>query len=176
MKPAHEPLAKAAERLKRVMADADCGPLIAAVEVLHIVDGWAAYEVEADGKTAKEWVHGVFGTGRGIPYFRRRAAAVETMGEDIRRGWNHEAAVWVSGLRLDRRKLTLLKDAYHREFKRNAGNPLSLERVRLLAEQVGVYRSPERHGVECEGCRRMAAMLRELGVDPAGDVVGVAAE
>lgn len=167
--PVQETLARRSARIKAAMADADVGPLVAAAEVVEIVERWDDYRAEAGGVEAGAWLERTFGTGRTLAWWQRRHEAVQKLGEASRRTIHHDVAVWVTQSR-PQPQWERIKVALMRARKENGDNALSLGRARILVEkEFGSTARPRR----CGGCRakdeRIEALeraMREAGLTP----------
>jgi hypothetical protein len=130
-------LTEKAAQWRKVLSDADRGPLIVAADVVALADRWDDYESEAGGLSITGWLRKNLGAGRGLAWFERRAKAVRVLGEASRRNLNHGVAVWVSEnvppSQFDAAKRVL----YHGARAQN-GVPLTLGQARpLLIAELG---------------------------------------
>lgn len=167
--PTQQTLAQRASRIRTAMADADVGPLVAASEVMEIVDRWDDFRSEAGGIECGAWLERTFGTGRTLAWWQRRHEAVQHLGEASRRTIHHDVAVWITQSR-PRQQWDAIKVALMRARKDNGDNALSLGRARILVEkQFGSMARPRR----CGACRtkderiaRLEAAVRDAGLTP----------
>ena len=152
-------LRDAVKTAQRMLSDSSTGPLFAAVEIMRIVDDWPAWEAEAGGVSAKEWVFSTFA--RHVRWFAERRDAVLWLGRDVARNVDHVLAVWVAknmqptGKRKDR---TL---AYLVAKSRELGRPVDKTRVREseIYELAGKARRKSVH--TCAELEFVRSWLRE---------------
>jgi hypothetical protein len=164
---ARQSLAQRANKIKSAMSNADCGPLIAAAEVIDIVDHWDDFRAEAGGIDYAAWLERTFGTGRTLAFWQRRHEAVQHLGEASRRTIHHDVAIWVVQSRPPS-QWDAIKVALMLARKENGDNAISLGRARILvASQFGAMSRPR----GCNACRvrdeRIATLettLRDAGV------------
>jgi len=122
---------------RKVLSDADRGPLIVAADVVAMAGRWDAYESEAGGMSITGWLRKNLGAGRGLAWFERRAKAVRVLGEASRRNLNHHVAVWVSENVPPTHFDTAKRILYHGARAQN-GVPLTLVQARsLLVAELG---------------------------------------
>jgi hypothetical protein len=146
---------------RAALTDAATGPLVVAAEVVKLAEDWPAYQEEAGGATATQWLRSTLGKGQGLPWFARRHEAVKKLGEACRRTWHHEAAVWAAENVGDDVSLRRLKDAVHDAYVANGRNPLTEPQVRGVAAKV---LGRAKRGRVCKGCaeaRARVALLEE---------------
>lgn len=170
--PRRESLADRANRLRKPLQDAASGPLVIAGEVMAIIENWADYKDEAGGIEASAWVRQTFGRHVNVPWFARRRAAVQAIGEHARRVWHHEAAVWASE-HLSAEELRAVDAAVLRSTKSNGGVPLVRSTVQRLASKqakVDRIRKAPRTCASCAAlkarCLLLEEALRASGIAP----------
>lgn len=88
-------LRERAKHFRKALAQVDTGPLVLAPEVVELAERWGEFEAEADGLSVNGWLRRELGNGKTLAWFKRRAEAVEKLGEASRRVLHHEVAVYV---------------------------------------------------------------------------------
>lgn len=156
-----ENLGEKARRLRAVLGDAACGPLVAATEIRKLHEAWDEYRPEAGGDDCAAWLRKE-GLGNGYDYWRKRAEAVDKIGESCRRTLHHDTAVWLAG-KLDgellkRAHLVLMRAG--RAAKRPLTRAMAVRALRA-AELVAPATC-----ATCARCAELEKQLREAGIEP----------
>lgn len=160
------------QRIKRWRSIAKTGPcwaLVLAKEVCEVADGWERFQAQTvdddhpNGQSPTGFLRDVFGDGRGLAWWRRRALAVEVMGEWVRRSVDHEVAVWfVQSVPEDKRGEAAR--ALMKGCRENGDNPLTIAQAKpLLRKIIGKNHASRR---VCVRCARLEELLRLHGIDP----------
>lgn len=147
------------------MRNAETGALRIAASVVEVIDTWSEYQGHVGDVTADAWLSSseVFGPGRGVGFWRRRADAVRTLDPTnsgaVARTLSHEAAVWLAtSVPEAHRAATLF--ACHR-YAREHGRALS----KSIARRVYLDTSKTKPAAKvCGECERLRALLAEHGI------------
>jgi hypothetical protein len=160
------------QRIKRWKAVAKTGPcwaLVLAKEVCDLADKWERFKPDTvdkdhpNGQSPTSFLRDVFGDGKGLAWWRRRALAVEIMGEWVRRSVDHDVAVWfVHAVPEDKRREAAA--ALMKGCRDNGDNPLTGAQARLVLKKIiGKNHSSPR---QCMRCAKLEELLRVHGIDP----------
>lgn len=167
-------LARVAAACKKHLSDSAVGPLLAAVELQPIIEGWDSYKLAAGDVTPNQWLskaictNGSGGTkGSWVRFFAERYEAVTLLGRDSMRNIHHELAVWLVG-QLGHGRMTDLEWAkVKRELfsaTKRRGVPLTpAEGKRLVTATLG--RKMKLRQYTCRRCQELEAKLREAGIE-----------
>lgn len=151
-------LAAKAREFREALKHGDIGPLLLAPKVIDLTTRWSEYEEEADGLSAHAWLRRELGKGKTLAWFKRRAEAVEKLGEAIRRTVHHEVAVRVAN-KVPADKQELVIQALMRARLKNGHCALSPKQADLvIAEIVGKSPNPK----VCRRCIVLEARIAEL--------------
>lgn len=161
--PKPERLADISSRLRSALAASDTGPLVVAADVMRLANEWDSYKAEAGGASCTAWLRKNVSKGRGLPFFAARDAAVQKLGESVRRQLHHEVAVWVVGSTPEAKWKDIVT-ALTFARKRNAGSALTKPMaVRVVRGIIGGQAKPRK--VACDRCAKLADVLRANGID-----------
>jgi hypothetical protein len=165
-----KPLDKYLSSWRRALTEGATGPLVIAREVVEISERWDDYREEVGGLTVSAFLRRELGRGRDLAFFRRRARAVERLGEDVRRVLHHEVAVWIDqnfegeesaraawGLRMATKK-----DHHGVPFSLAQAKPIVLKLLGRKTEKVP--RTCERCALLEEENRILREKLEERGI------------
>jgi len=166
-----DPFAERFTKWRHAMKDQATGPLTIALEVL---DGEPQWDEKASGglSYAGALVR-CLGKGKGVDWFRRRAAAVTQLGGmRVARMFDHHAAVWVTSQAHDA-KLAECVTTCARAYNANRKVPLTVMQVsRAVVDVLGRRRTRVHVGcVECAAKDAEIERLREMvGEDERSEV------
>lgn len=150
-------------RVRKVMGDAVCGPLVVAADVVALSSSWEAYRPEVGDIPINDYLRRNLGNGKTVGYFQKRANAVKALGEHIRRSWHHESAVWVfqNFTGAEREKA---RTAVDREWAARNKVPLTpSETVRVVDAALGAARVPRHKScAKCDAYRKRIAELEAM--------------
>lgn len=167
---------------RAALRDAACGPLIVAQEIIDLGAEWTDEVATALGhRTYTSWLKETLGEHE--DYYRRRARAVEVIGEHARRMYHHEAAVYLAGIADDERR-SQLDSACRAEWARRRAAPvpfvtgaardsapLTLRQVQVVRERIWDEPKERKPAARCEACvialgeaDRLRALLRQHGI------------
>lgn len=152
------------KRLAKAVSGSATGPLLVAQEIVGMSEVWdERWRAEADGLDCTSWLSGLFANkAKGLTYWKKRARAVERLGEAIRRTLDHEVAAWmieaIPDAQLDAAKLVLM-----RRCKQLRGIPLSKTQATIALRAAGLL-SGAKHKT-CSRCEQLERAMREAGVE-----------
>ncbi len=151
-------LAENAREFRKALQEVDTGPLQLAPKVLVLAAAWDLHLEEAGGLSVNGWIRRELGAGKTLAFFRRRAAAVEKLGESVRRTIHHEGAVRIAGT-VPPDKWGVCVFALQRERIKNGHNALSpAQAMPIVWEIVGKSPAPK----HCRRCSVLEAEIAEL--------------
>jgi len=157
-----ESLKVRAKRWSAAVKDRATGPLVVAREIVEVVDRWEHYQQQAEGKSAAQWLKVVFGKHHkmGPAYWRRRARAVDLLGESCRRTVHHEVAVWITH-KVSGEDLAKARKALIAGCRRNGGIPLNMSAAKPIIYDLFGW-VPQ--VTTCKRCEFLEALLKEHGI------------
>ena len=148
-------LGQKAKEFRQALAQVDTGPLILAPKVIALASEWSEYEAEVEGLAINGWLRRELGAGKTLAWFKRRAEAVDKLGESVRRTLHHEVAVRILGTVPENRWAEIVA-ALQRARLKNGHCALSPKQAdKVIRELLG--RAPQ-----VKICARCSALEAEI--------------
>jgi hypothetical protein len=142
----------------------DTGYLIIARDVLDVANRWETYRAEADGKECTTWLRAELGPGKTLDWFRKRQAAVDALGEDVRRWMHHEVAIWLVAKVTSPDERDVAKRALSLVTRQQKSNPLTkAQAYRVVAGALG-WKKDHVSIETCARCAELEEILRANGI------------
>lgn len=130
-------LGQTVSRLKATLRNAHTGPLEFALTVTEkILPYWDELYASETGLTYNQWINSTFGRGITAGYVATRREAIDGLGREIVRNWNHAAAVWAHNNVADEDMRQKLNHQVCVENRRT-GSPPSHQVVMAMAKKLG---------------------------------------
>lgn len=155
-------LRNSVHKWKRALTDAATGPLRIASEIVAIAANWDEYKSDAGGLTVSAFLRRELGRGRDLAFFKRRAEAVEKLGDRTVVNWlHHEVAVWIVNNFQEDSKRIRAAFIVAQETKRHNGNPLNLAQAKPILMKAFAIKT-QKQPRTCANCIRLEEVNREL--------------
>jgi len=141
------------------MKHGDTGPLVIASDVMSIAEDWDRFKEEAGGLTFSQWITREMGNKqRGLAFFRKRHEAVQKLGEDIRRTFHHEVAVYVVNS-VPETAWFAIKSELRLACIRNSGTPRTMGQARPIINKILGRVAQQKTCANCDALARRVAEL-----------------
>lgn len=147
---------------KRLTEAGRTGPLQISKEIVDLASHWETYRAQCGGLDCTSWLRKNLGAGHGLAFFRRRATAVDQLGEAIRRWMDHEVACYVASKVPTSIRGPVLSELFAATTDNN-GIPLTRgQATPIISRLLGVVSQPKK----CAKCEVLRAILLSNGITP----------
>jgi hypothetical protein len=155
---ATEQLSTIGARLRSTMNASAAGPALVAQEVVRLGNKWDDYRDEAGGADCTTWLKKHVTGSKGLAWFERLNAAVETVGRGHANRMESEATLWVGQSLAAAHRPTVL-ERVSKQYRKNNSSCVTIWQVRRLAAE---FLSPRKAKV-CVRCQQLEDAIVALG-------------